>query len=1173
MFREFLPQKYRENSNGAARAERQRVMTTERTRPAPSRELTRYIQLKLAALGESVEGADVDSDFVELAEPLLRNHFEKDQLLGWQLCPADARIQAFLDDYLADVCADAAPRLPQRTFVLDRAGIGRALSLPPHADRFASPYLTSYRVAQGVLHNPKSDRRTTKGVFHVAEGGLPVAVDKQEVPKRAFAALLAAALNPPANVLTLPFAAAQKRPAELFVSLLLRPVVCPSTGRDPEKRMEVRFFAPGTLVSNLDFVESIFGNAGDPFLPENDAALDCMGWSGHTGCVILAPHLVGLRKKQLGLPHYDQASARQRKDGMCYRDEGELYNDGNAFKITCRDSRGVIVTIIADNYYGYCKKEVKTQISYAANLFGSCEEEHAGGVLAYPSYVLGNTFGPGVVNLGSARFEQAIELLGSRAELRSGRFAVDRQYPNVVYVPEDAEFDARAGTVRWRDGEALQERPLRAEETYVLPSGYKIRLEKQPGGSNWRLVGTRAQGVLCHKPCTVSGGGKSEISKSLRPMIHPSPVFVKDFAHDFDRVAEITKMDFSHCFKRPSNDERARRPLLSPERSLGSVVKLLTPSDDYNDEYNAWLKALPQTIRELMFVVKRHYRPEWGDDFRSHFKVDSVNGYAAHELKFQDQRLLTGQLRVGFEPGGSAWRMHKLRPDFRPCDKVQVEDDITASVIVPRALAKGLPDEYANQSLKVVTNCEEYLFQRPDDAIHRGFDAQAEADMATAGTFITNFEPLDQSAAQKLVDRVADLDRFTAPMKNLLSDFVATPSAAYVVSSAHPRLVNGKPSKNPRYLQHRSDHVDRESTYVAEIGARLCGRVPESEPLLHVVQAVLAGRRANTAQPEIDLPPLAVYSPIHFQELPELFMDFLSSLTGKSPSTTGFGSEGALTKGPFNALWPVVDMNNALVSAILTGYAGFTSVAGTIGPRYRVDHDVSMLVPEVWCRMSALERDPSYLIENGYLERVQDFDYQGRRVLASRLGYRITARFVERFLGRLFQSPSAVFSEDMLKPELQGVEPFVAGIDALVETQTRVAQSYFEDGSVDAACPPLKALLHIMVHGHFEGMGVGHATVRVLFTRESLLASGWYKERLRTKQQRDIALWQRHRAALEAMLARGPQYAQEFGARREQVERELARVSSAAYLQELVGTLGADPLHRQLPRALPLAAE
>ena len=54
--------------------------------------------------------------------------------------------------------------------------------------------------------------------------------------------------------------------------------------------------------------------------------------------------------------------------------------------------RGVIVTLIADNYFGYCKKEVKTQISYSANLFGNAEEEHAGGALAFASYNLGEEF-------------------------------------------------------------------------------------------------------------------------------------------------------------------------------------------------------------------------------------------------------------------------------------------------------------------------------------------------------------------------------------------------------------------------------------------------------------------------------------------------------------------------------------------------------------------------------------------------------------------------------------------------------------------------------------------------------------------------------------------------------------------------------------------------------------
>jgi hypothetical protein len=36
--------------------------------------------------------------------------------------------------------------------------------------------------------------------------------------------------------------------------------------------METRFLAPASLVSNLDFVEGIFGSGGDPYLAENDSA-------------------------------------------------------------------------------------------------------------------------------------------------------------------------------------------------------------------------------------------------------------------------------------------------------------------------------------------------------------------------------------------------------------------------------------------------------------------------------------------------------------------------------------------------------------------------------------------------------------------------------------------------------------------------------------------------------------------------------------------------------------------------------------------------------------------------------------------------------------------------------------------------------------------------------------
>jgi hypothetical protein len=1116
-----------------------------RLRSTPdTQELVRYLDLKLAALGQPVNAKSADPYFLELAGPLLRNYHQKDLLLGERLCPADARIQAFLDAYLGDAVS-AVPALPARTFVLDRPGLARVMSLPADRDEFSSPYLKSYRLAQGVLHNPKSDRRTTQGSFHIADGGLPVPADKIVTPKRTFAALLAAALQPPDDVLTLPFTAGQIDQVRLFVTLLLRPAVCPATGSEPAKSMETRFFAPASLVSNLDFVESIFGNAGDPYLPENDAALDVEHWTGHTGCVILAPHLVGIRKTDVGLPRATDATDRERRDGMCWRDEDEPYNDGEAFKITCRDARGVIVTIIADNYYGYCKKEVKTQISYAANLFGLCEEEHAGGAIAFPAYVLGQEFYAGrTVLTKKVVYDEAMALLGDRVVLKPERYAVDATYPDVFYVPENADFLVREGVVRWPvPSGGTHQLVLRARETYVLPWGTKIRLEKQPGGSAWRLIASRADGVLCHKPCTVSGGGKSEISKSLASIILKGPVFVSDYHRDIAQVAEILKKDFSGIYKRPLDAARAARPILGGQRSLGSVIKLLTPSSDYTDEHNAWLAQLPRTVRQLLITVKRYYRPEWGDDWQRYFTVDRIDGFQGHELKFDNQKLVGNYLRVGYDPNGS-WRIFKLRPDFNPADKVQAEDDITASVVLPRESLAFLDPEYANASVKLVVNCEARLFQRPDDAIHRGVDRDAEADIASPGLFCSNFEPLSVDDARAIVNRVVDFDQYSDPMKALLASFVAAPRTAYVVSSAHPRIVDGAPSKNPRYLQPRPDLANPRDAYLAEIGTRLAREIPPDRPVHFPVNAVLAGRRNNPPDAKAGIPPLAVYSPIHYQDVPELFMDFICSLTGKSPSTTGFGSEGALTKGPFNALSPVIDVNNALVSAIVTGYGGFTTAAGHIGPKYRVDHDNSMLVPEIWCRMRTYEREPQFLIDGGFLERIEDFELDGRTVRASRLGYRITTAFVDRFLGRIFEMPDRVFTDEILRPELQDRAVFAAGVDAICEAQRRVALNYFEDGSIDAACPPVRVLLHVMAHGHYEGRSIADPALRAMFTRDAVLASDWYHARLAAKQARDVALWTRHVAATGSALAR----------------ERLAWVSSPKYLQSLHGTIGADPI-------------
>jgi hypothetical protein len=1084
---------------------------------------------------------------------------------GDDRCPADRRIEAFLNAHFAALARASRLRLPA-ALALPRHGIAREMSLPADGDKYSNEYVTSYRVRNGELHNPRSDRRTTKGTFHVCEGGMPIPGDKKAVPQATFVALFRHALSPPADLLAVPFTSAQPQPVRTFFSLLLRPVVCPAVpGVGPERSMEVRFFAPGGLVSNLDFVESIFGNAGDPSRPENDAGLDAEHWTGHTGCVILAPHLTRLTKKELGLPAWDGATERQRRDDMCWRDPGELYNEGQAFKVTCRDASGVIVTLIADNYYGYCKKEVKTQISYAANLFGNTEEEHAGGALAFPRYNLALDFDAAEYRTTDHSLADLARRDPEAIDLRPEGHGVDKQCPDLIYVPHDARADLARLQVWWTHEGKESSIPLRPGQTYMTPSGYKVALEQHPSTGKWRLIGTVAEGLFCHKPCTVSGGGKSEISKSLADYVHYGPIFVADLEKDFDLVQQVLDRDYFDRWRPgivPAEySRRPSRPLLSPARSLGSVIQLLTPSDDYTPEYNAWLASFPDRIYPLVYLIKRYLPPQAQAHWRDSFAVDSINGRPGNELKGLGRRLVGGYLRVGLLPS-QGWRTFKLRQDFAPAVKVQTEDDITASVVVPSGQLRNLPPASHSGSYKFAVNCEYRLFQRPDDAVHRGLDRQTEADLSRPDNFLSNFEPLTARQAQALVERITEFDEFTAPMRDLLSGAAAAGSGA-VVCSAYPRLVNGKPSKNPRYLQIRPDLLAPETRYVAERGMRMARGITGRDPLPIPVGAVLIGRRNNPPDREAGIRPLAVYGPIHYQELPELFMDVICSLTGKSPSTTGAGSEGALTKGPFNALRTIVDLNAALASYILTGLAGFSTAAGFVGPNERVDHDISLLVPEVWSRLTPKEREPAFLIGEGHLEPLHDFDHAGRKVLASRLGYRITAKFVRTFFGRIFDHPDRVFDEAFLRPETQDREAFVDGVHNITEAQQRVALQAFEDGSIEDASPPLRALLSIMAHGSFEGKDAHDPAIRRLFTREALEGSDWYRQRLAAKRGVDERLWRRHLAALDGWLAENRGAERSLAAtmlqRRELAASQLERVTGAGYLESLQGTLGVDP--------------
>ena len=1124
------------------------------------------IALRLELLGIPALAQVDQSETDSLMSPILARQRELSRRLAHRPCAADQRIQSFLDSYLEG--AAETPQLPRSTFVLDQPGLARALSLPADSTSFVSDYVESYKVLGGVLHNPRNDRRTTAGVFHVAEGGLPIPDDKIAVDRDVFARLLAYAIDAPDGLLTLPWASTHADPARCFVSLLLRPVVVPEVpGFSAERSMEIRFIAPGGLVSNLDFVEGIFGNGGDPYLPENDASLAPESWTGHTGCVVLAPHLTKLTKKELGLPSWEEATERQRRDGQCWKDENELYNGGKAFKCVARDERGVIVTVIADNYFGYCKKEVKTQIGYSANLFGCVEEEHAGGAVAYPRYNLGQEF-TDVHTPEGLTLEHVVERNPGRFEVRENGSVVVVDDPTVVLVPGGAHYSMRSQTVAWtRPDGGESSIPLLVGNTYVAPGGYRVHAKHREGdATQWHLVGTAPWSTQAHKPATVSGGGKSEISKSLLDAFVFGEAYVGDVDDDFDTVQRILDGNYADRFVDPANKSEHHRSILSERRSLGSVIKLLTPSSMYTDEYNAFLGSIPDHIKELIFTVKRFYQPSWGKDWRSHFSVGIINGRKGNSLRLDGEVIKVNMLRVGFEDDG-AWRLLSLRPDFSPAAKVQTEDDITSSIVVPGGLI-STPD--SELSRKFVTNCESLLFQRPDDAIVRGYDKQTESDMSApdADLFISNFQPLTPDDARAMAADAPGLSRFTEPMQSLVSRAAKLPKAddpseeIYWVSTANPRLVNGAPTKNPRYLQVRPDIANPKDVALADLTNHLFRDVPLDRPLRHSVDVVAAGRRNNP--PEEGVPPLCAYNPLHYMELPELFMEFISSMTGKSPSTTGAGSEGALTKAPFNALPAIYDLNAALLSYALSGYDGWLSSAGYIGPKVKVAHDISLLIPEIFSRMSVEERDAHNLIERGFLEKIEDFEHEGRTVRASRLGYRMNRAFASTFFGRIFLHPDIVFTEEMLRPELQDEAIFADSVDVIVTTHKVVAEHYRADGSLEWAVPPLRALLEIMIDGvSREGWDLASPEFRAQFERENILDSAWYAERLDAKAARDA---RQAREAIEALARFYEDENNEEVIKRLGLDERLAaarawleEVTSQAYRDHLVGSLGLQP--------------
>ena len=121
------------------------------------------------------------------------------------------------------------------------------------------------------------------------------------------------------------------------------------------------------------------------------------------------------------------------------------------------------------------------------------------------------------------------------------------------------------------------------------------------------------------------------------------------------------------------------------------------------------------TRSRLSFHRQTFLQANLGTDWRNRFSVDSINGLPGHELKYRKRKLIALYSRVGFDKNGS-WRTFGLRKDFFAAEKLQVEDDISASIVLPASRLEYLHPKEAEGSIKFIQNCEYRLFQRPDEA-------------------------------------------------------------------------------------------------------------------------------------------------------------------------------------------------------------------------------------------------------------------------------------------------------------------------------------------------------------------------------------------------------------------------------------------------------------------------
>ena len=534
-----------------------------------------------------------------------------------------------------------------------------------------------------------------------------------------------------------------------------------------------------------------------------------------------------------------------------------------------RDARGVIVTVIADNYFGYCKKEVKTQISYSANLFGNCR----GGARRRRAGLPQLQPGRGVHRATAARRAPHARR-GARARPRAVRAAArgPRPRPQLAatscWCPRRRALQpARRRPCRGAAPTAGRLDPAaRRQGATCSPTATGCRWTSSRGDRTaWRLVGTVARRHRLPQARTVSGGGKSEISKAITDAFIFGPVFVADFERRHGRGRRDPRPRLRRPLRRPG--AQRRRPPADPvarERSLGSVIKLLTPSErDYTAEYNAWLRrASRSTSRSSSTWSSAPTGPSGATTGAATSASTIINGRPGNELQLdgeQDRRQhAAGRLRrrrllarcsacATTSTPPSRCRPRTTSPPRRSC---------------PAASSAWTPDALVQARGELRGRCSSSAPTTPSTA---ATTSRPSATSPRPGTFLSNFEPLDPGRRARDASRTRwRFSAFTEPMAG--ADRAPSPTRPRAGTgvlrvarrtrgwwTASRRRTRATCSCGPTWRDAREHRRRRAGRPPAAAGCR-----PDA-PLTLPVDVVAAGRRNNP--PEAGVPPAVLVQP------------------------------------------------------------------------------------------------------------------------------------------------------------------------------------------------------------------------------------------------------------------------------------------------------------------------